>query len=133
MESTPRPILGSPREAGRLPILSLVTRAFVRRSRGQERSLHVRAGLEETVVEVRGVMGGREAGELKRLVQEALASGTGRVTIDLACAGRVSPLALAALVELARRGGRVGLARLEGDLRLLMEKAGLHAVVEIVE
>lgn len=133
MESTPRPILGSPREAQRLPLLDLLFRGLRRASRGEARGLHLRPGLEATVVEVHGALGAREASALKQLVREVLASGAERVTIDLACAGRVTPAGLAALVELGRRGGRVGLSGLRGELRLLIEKAGLHAVVEIVE
>jgi anti-anti-sigma factor len=94
----------------------------------------VRLGPDGAVVEVHGALGAHEARDLKRIVGATLAEGVPGMTIDLGAAGRIAPAGLAALVDLSQRAnGTLRLARLKPEVRLLLEQAGLHVIVEIVE
>ncbi|MNK79249.1 STAS domain protein [compost metagenome] len=138
MESTPRPITGYPRtwpERIPLPLAALAkgVRGLVRPS--GDALLMIRPSETETVVEVRGALDVRGAQRLKLAVAIALSEGAQQVTIDLSEATRLGPPGLAALVEATQRaeGTTVQLCGLRTEVRLLLEKTGLHRVLEIRE
>lgn len=138
MESTPRPITGYPRSwPSRIPLplaaLAKGVRGLVRPS--GDALVMVRPSETEAVVEVRGALGVKGAQRLKLAVALALSEGAREVTIDLSAATRVGPPGLAAMVEVTQRaeGARVLLTGLRPEIRLLLEKTGLHRVLEIGE
>ena len=138
MESTPRPITGYPRtwpERIPLPLAALAkgVRGVLRPS--GDALLMIRPSEGETVVEVRGVLDVKGAQRLKEAVSMAVSEGAQRVTIDLSEATRVGPPGLAALVEATQRsqGVTVQLRGLRTEVRLILEKTGLHRVLEILE
>jgi anti-anti-sigma factor len=95
----------------------------------------VRPSDAETIVEVRGALDVKGAQRLKLAVSLALAEGARQVTIDLSATTRLGPPGVAALVEATQRaeGATVQLSGLRPDFRLLLEKTGLHRVLEIRE
>jgi anti-anti-sigma factor len=95
----------------------------------------MRPDAEETIVEVRGALDAKGAKRLKLAVSMAVAEGARQVTIDLAGASRIGAPGVAALVEATQRAGEatVQLAQVPPEVRLLLEKAGLHMVLEIGE
>lgn len=138
MESTPRPITGYARTWPQrlpLPLAALATgmRRLLRPS--GLAVIMVRPEAEGTIVEVRGALDARGAQRLKLAVGMALSEGASRVTIDLAGATRIAPPGLAALVEATQQAGgaTVQLVQVGAEVRLLLEKAGLHMVLEIGE
>ncbi|GEM_PF-3046627 len=138
MESTPRPIPGYPRALPQRIPFSLAALATGLRgfSRPREPVLTLaRPSVEEAVLAVRGALSTAGALDLKRLVSEALVDGASQVTIDLREATRIGPAALAAMVEVTQRAGAVGVqvVGLSPEARLLLEKASLHVVIEILE
>ena len=138
MESTPRPITGYARTWPQRIPLPLATLA-----KGMRRLLRpsglavimVRPDAEETIVEVRGALDAKGAQRLKLAVSMAVAEGARQVTIDLGGASRIGASGVAALVEATQRAGgmSVQLATVPPEVRLLLEKAGLHMVLEIGE
>lgn len=138
MESTPRPITGYPRALPeRIPTpLSGLAKGLLRVTRPEPLAVVLcRPTSEEAVVEVRGAFTSKGAQRLKLAVTQALEEGVLSVVIDLSSASRIDPAGLAALVEVTQRAGdtRVVVAHLSPDARLLLEKASLHTVLEIVE
>lgn len=138
MESTPRPITGYPRTwPSRIPLplaaLAKGVRGVLRPS--GDALVMVRPSDSETVVEVRGALDVKGAQRLKLAVSLALSEGATQVTIDLSAATRVGPPGVAALVEATQRaeGATVQLIGLRPEVRLLLEKTGLHRVLEIGE
>lgn len=129
MESTPRPIVGYARTGpGPLGILA-------RRLSGSPglSLIWVRPGAEETVLEVQGPLDGAGARRLKAALEGAIAEGALALTVDLSQATKLTAPGIAALVELSQRGVPLKLARLRPEARHLLERAGLHAVLEIME
>ncbi len=135
MESTPRPITGYPSQRLALPLATL--------GKGLQRLLRparlavvmVQAQGEQAIVEVHGALDVRGSERLKRAVALAFEEGSSQVTIELSKATRVTPAGVAALVEASERAGAgaVQLAGLSPEFRWLLEKAGLHMVLEIME
>lgn len=138
MESTPGPITGYTRAwPSRIPVpLQVLTAGLRRVARARRLEIGVsRPDPEEAIVQVRGPLGVRGAARLKQAIASCVSEGVGRLTIDLSEASRVGPAGVAALVEATQcaAGREVRLTRLPMELRFLVEKAGLHRVLEIVE
>lgn len=89
------------------------------------------------VFNLRGTLDSLEAGELKKLVRAAIATGQGDVVIDLAETSFADSAGLGALVALqktaAAAGMRLRLRNLRENVRALMELTRLHRFFEIEE
>jgi anti-anti-sigma factor len=135
MESTPRPITGYPSQRLVLP-LSTLGKGLQRLLRPERLAVvMVATHAEQAIVEVHGALDVRGAERLKRAVALAFEEGAITVTIELSGATRVAPAGVAALVEASERAGpgAVQLSGLRPEFRWLLEKAGLHMVLEIME
>ena len=138
MESTPRPITGYTRTwPSRIPLpLAALAKGVRRLARPNHLAIVLgRPDGEEAIVQVHGPLDGKGAQRLKLAVSMALSEGATRVTIDLSEATRIGAPGVAALVEATQRadGREVRLAKLPAEVRLILEKADLHRVLEIVE
>ena len=85
-----------------------------------------------TVIRVDGQLIVGNRGELKDLIQAALADGERRFVLDFARTGYIDSSGLGALVTMAKRareaGGEIRLAGLNDDLRSLFELTKLDSL-----
>ncbi len=89
------------------------------------------------VFHLKGTLDSLEAGELKKLVRGAIASGHTDVIIDFSSTSFADSAGLGALVALHKTAqaadGRLRLRKLRENVRALMELTRLHRFFEIME